>query len=122
MNWLAVAIGGAIGSMLRYLLSLTLNQTSWPYGTWFTNLLGSFLIGFIFVWGREKGLLPPVVYTLLVTGMMGGFTTFSSFSLEVVQYLQTGEWERAFLYVLASVGLGLCAVYLGLVVGRQFLS
>lgn len=122
MNWLAVGIGGAIGSMLRYLLSLTLNQNHWPYGTWIANLLGSFLIGFIFVWGREKGILPPVVYTLLVTGMMGGFTTFSSFSLEVVQFIQIGEWERAFVYVLASVVLGLCAVFLGLIVGRQLLT
>ncbi len=119
MNLIAVAIGGALGSLFRYLLSLTLNQPNWPYGTWIANVLGSCLIGVFFVWGKEKGLLAPALYLFFVTGMMGGFTTFSTFSLEVIQYLQSGQWERALAYALSSVGVGLAAVYVGILAARQ---
>ncbi|MGC5323959.1 fluoride efflux transporter CrcB [Brevibacillus sp. SYSU BS000544] len=120
MNWLAVAVGGAIGSVLRYMLSLLLNQPNLPYGTWMANGVGSLLIGMFFVWGKQKGIMSPVLYIFLTTGIMGGFTTFSTFSLEVVQFIQSGMWERAFVYSVLSLGVGLVGVFLGIVAGRQF--
>ncbi|MBO8162605.1 MAG: fluoride efflux transporter CrcB [Brevibacillus sp.] len=119
MAILAVALGGAIGSVLRYLIGVWANQPGWPLGTWLANLSGSFLIGLLYVLGKEKGWLPPDLYLLLATGVMGGFTTFSTFSLEVVTYAAQGLPVRAFLYVLASVGAGLVAAWLGWWVGRQ---
>lgn len=120
MNWLAVAVGGAIGSVLRYMLSLLLNQPNLPYGTWMANGVGSLLIGMFFVWGKQKGIMSPVLYIFLTTGIMGGFTTFSTFSLEVVQFIQSGMWERAFVYSVLSLGVGLVGVFLGIFAGRQF--
>ncbi len=121
LNWLVVALGGAIGSMLRYGLGLLANLPAWPIGTWLANVAGSFLIGFLFVWGKEKGLLAPHTYLLLTTGLMGGFTTFSTFSLEVVTMSLQGQLIRAIVYGLSSVGVGLLAAYLGLRLGRTFL-
>lgn len=120
MNWLAVAVGGAIGSVFRYGLSLLLNQPNWPYGTWIANGIGSLLIGLFFVWGKQKGIISPVLYVFLATGVMGGFTTFSTFSLEVVQFIQNGMWERAFLYSFLSLAIGLLGVSIGMMVGRQY--
>ncbi|UFJ42257.1 fluoride efflux transporter CrcB [Brevibacillus humidisoli] len=121
MALLAVAVGGAIGSVLRYLIGLWANQPGWPLGTWLANLIGSFLIGLVYVWGKEKGWLSPELYLLLATGVMGGFTTFSTFSLETVSYFLQGMPWRAGLYILTSVGSGLLAVSCGWWLGRQLL-
>ncbi|WP_139488856.1 fluoride efflux transporter CrcB [Brevibacillus dissolubilis] len=121
MNWMMVAVGGAAGSLLRYALGLTLNVPSWPYGTWLANVLGSFLIGFFFVWGKEKAGISPELYILLTTGMMGGFTTFSTFSLEVVTMTMQGNVLKAILYATGSVIVGLLAAYAGVLAGRQVL-
>ncbi|WP_126426636.1 fluoride efflux transporter CrcB [Brevibacillus marinus] len=120
MALLAVAVGGAIGSVLRYLLGLLANQPGWPWGTWLANVSGSFLIGLLYVWGREKGWLSPEQYLLLTTGVMGGFTTFSTFTLESVSYFSQGMFVRGGLYVLSSVGGGLAAACCGWWLARQF--
>jgi CrcB protein len=119
MSWIAVALGGAAGSILRYMLGLAFNQQSWPYGTWLANVLGSFFIGLFFVWGKEKGGLSPELYLLLTTGILGGFTTFSTFSLETVSFFLQGQTVRAIFYTCLSVAVGLLAAYIGIRLGRN---
>lgn len=120
MAWLAVAIGGAVGSLLRYILSLVANQPAWPWGTWIANVSGSFIIGILFVLGKEKGLFSPGIYLLFATGVMGGFTTFSTFSLEVISFWGEGQFLRGTLYALLSVGVGLLSCAAGIWLARQW--
>jgi fluoride exporter len=100
-----VALGGAAGSMLRYLSLLAVPA---PWGTLGVNVLGSFLIGLIFVPAGRLGLSP-----LLLTGMLGGFTTFSAFSLDAARLWTAGQGAQAVAYVAGSVGLSLIAVAAG---------
>ncbi|MDF2679064.1 MAG: crcB [Brevibacillus sp.] len=118
--WLAVAVGGALGSMMRYGLSLVANQPGWPVGTWLANVLGSFLIGMLSVWGKERGILSPEIYLLFATGVMGGFTTFSTFSLEVISFWGDGQILRGMMYALLSVVIGLLSCAAGIWMARQW--
>lgn len=118
--WLAVAAGGAFGSLMRYGLSLVANQPGWPAGTWLANVLGSCLIGMLSVWGKERGILSPEVYLLFATGVMGGFTTFSTFSLEVISFWGDGQIVRGIVYALASVIVGLLSCAAGIWLARQW--
>jgi CrcB protein len=120
MSWIAVAVGGAVGSLLRYWLGLACNQPGWPAGTWLANVLGSFSIGLLYVWGKERGLLSPELYLLVTTGVLGGFTTFSTFSLEVVTFFLEGQIWRAVGYALVSVIVGLFAAVAGIWTARFF--
>ena len=101
-----VALGGAIGAVLRYLTGLAL---AFPFGTLAVNILGSFLIGVLWVALADRGHWAP----LLITGVLGGFTTFSAFSLDTLRLVDSGRAPMAALYVLASVTLSLGAVALG---------
>ena len=101
-----VAFGGAIGAVLRYLTGLAL---AFPFGTLAVNILGSFLIGVLWVALADRGQWSP----LLITGILGGFTTFSAFSLDTLRLVDSGRAPMAAVYVLASVILSLGAVALG---------
>ncbi len=101
-----VALGGAIGAVLRYLTGLAL---AFPFGTLAVNVVGSFLIGVLWVALADRGAWAA----LLITGVLGGFTTFSAFSLDTLRLVETGRAPMAALYVLASVTLSLGAVALG---------
>ncbi len=114
---LFVALGGALGSVLRFLVSLFFLkwQYGFPFGTFAVNLLGSFLIGVLFV------VLPKGSGQLLfVTGFCGGFTTFSTFSLETFVFIEKREWMLASYYVFGSVFLGILFVFLGLKTGTYW--
>jgi fluoride exporter len=101
-----IALGGAIGSVLRYLMVTAIGA---PIGTLAVNVLGSFAIGVLFVWlGAREGW-----QLFLMTGVLGGFTTFSAFSLDTLKLLQAGQTLQAAAYVGASVALSLAAVALG---------
>lgn len=125
MNVLLVAIGGAIGSVLRYLagaMVLKFAPSDFPYGTLFVNVVGCFVIGLL-----VPGLLPhsPAATSghlqmklLLVTGVLGGFTTFSAFGLETYTLYRGGHVTLAGLNIVLSLVLGLGAVALGTRVGR----
>ncbi|TDQ39517.1 fluoride efflux transporter CrcB [Thiopseudomonas denitrificans] len=105
---IVVALGGALGSVLRYLCGLLVQQ---PWATLTVNLLGSFLIGvcaLYFASGEN-----PLLRLLLVTGILGGFTTFSAFSLDSLQMLQLGEWGRASLYFFGNIVGGVLACWMG---------
>lgn len=116
MNWLWVAGGGALGSALRYGLALGVQRrlgAGWPFGTLAVNLLGSFLIGWVFhlLASREIPAEGPRLF--IVAGLLGGFTTFSAFSLETLRLLQEGAWPLAALYVALSTAGGLLAAWAG---------
>lgn len=107
-----IAIGGAIGSVLRY---LTLSAVSAPIGTLIVNVGGSLVMGVLFV------ILSSRVHPLLMTGILGGFTTFSAFSLDTLKLWQGGQVLPALIYVCASVILSLIAVALGAALAREAL-
>lgn len=113
---LFVAAGGAIGAAARYGVSIWLDVAAevFPWPTLVVNLVGSFLIGL----ALPALLHRPLAQLLLMTGVLGGFTTFSAFSLDVLALLQAGRQGTALVYVLASVVGGLALVLLGFVLGR----
>ncbi|KDE39404.1 MAG: fluoride efflux transporter CrcB [Nitrincola lacisaponensis] len=122
MHIIAVALGGAVGSLLRYWISGMLNTSDarLPLGTLSINVIGSLLMGVAFVLIMEKARISPELRPLLMTGMLGGFTTFSTFSLEAVTLLNEGHTGAALIYVLLSVMLCITALYLGLWFTRLF--
>lgn len=111
-NILLVALGGAVGSVCRYLVS-SLSNTSFPWGTLAVNILGSLLIG-VLVGFATKGILSDGMKLLLVTGFCGGFTTFSTFANESLSMMKASDTLLAALYVGISVVVGILAVKLGL--------
>lgn len=120
MNVLLVALGGAIGSAARYLVGAFVANRfgpDFPWGTFIVNVSGSFLIGVILslVGG---GQLPAGTRLFLAVGVMGGYTTFSTYSNETLQLIQGGELAAAMLNALGQVVVGLVGVYLGVVLGR----
>ncbi|WP_038049696.1 fluoride efflux transporter CrcB [Thermus caliditerrae] len=123
-RYLLVALGGALGSALRYGLGAwvqALAGPSFPYSTLLINALGSFLIGVVIRLSLE-GALSGEGRLFLAVGVLGGFTTFSTFSYETLALLQDGEVGRALVYVLASVVLGLLLVLLGYRLGGALVA
>jgi len=115
VNLLLVCIGGALGSGARYLFggwALRALGPTFPFGTLGVNLIGSFLIMVVMQLGLAKGLIAPNLRLFLVTGVMGGFTTYSSFNYETLQLLRTGTPGLALLYI-ASTMLGCLATGAG---------
>lgn len=120
MGVLYVAVGGAIGAVARYLVSNWMAGwfgSDFPWGTFFANISGSFLIGIVLVL-VEGGSLPTEARLLLAVGILGGYTTFSSFSYESLQLITGGAIFATFLNMFGQLALGLIFVYLGVVVGR----
>jgi CrcB protein len=113
---LAIGIGSCLGGISRYLLAQFIQNkflATFPYGTLVVNLLGCFLIGIIFGLS-ERGNFTMVWRLFLVTGFLGGFTTFSSFSNETVGMLRDGQIWSAFTYISISVLAGLLATFTGI--------
>lgn len=120
-NVLLVFLGGGLGSVLRYLLSRNLYPlfSSAITGTFVVNIIGSLIIGFIIGFEIKNMIEKPTVL-LLVTGFCGGFTTFSSFTLENFNLFKSGDYLQGLFYILLSVILGLLAVGLGFFMAKQF--
>lgn len=115
---LVVVAGGALGTAARYLLSgLAANAfgETFPWGTLIVNVTGSFLIGFVFTLTAPDGrlMVTPGTRQFVMTGFCGGYTTFSSFSLQTLNLMRDGEWAAAGGNVLGSVALCLIGVWLG---------
>lgn len=111
-----IALGGALGAMGRYFLSTWIYSKSdfvFPWGTFAVNMLGSFLLGLVYVWGTEKLAMSPNARAFLAVGFIGAFTTFSTFSLETLNVIKDGEIKTALLYTIGSLVLGLVSVWLG---------
>ena len=118
----SVAIGGAIGSVVRYLISVAAIErfgTAFPYGTFAINVLGSFLIGIVAHLALTRALgVSPELRVFLAVGVLGGFTTFSSFSIEAITMVRNGANVAALAYVAGSVVFGLIAAYAGVQTAR----
>ena len=122
---LLVGLGGAIGSILRFLTALVAAHwfgSEFPYGTLIVNLSGAFVIGLVQQVGGDSLLIPDSVRIFLTTGMMGGLTTYSAFTYETVRLMETNAWPQAWINIVVTttVALGLC--FLGMAVGRTLLS
>ena len=122
MMWLAIAFGGALGAMARYAIALKLAGSAgrFPIATFVTNGLGCFLMGLGFVLIVERALLPEVWRHVILIGMLGAFTTFSTFSIESLSLIQIGAWKMAGLYIGASVVGSLVAVAAGVGIAKTF--
>ncbi len=122
--WILVFFGGGVGSLCRYLLSrwITGNVISaFPYGTFLVNISGCLLIGFFVFYFTEARFGPESLTwrLLLVTGLCGGYTTFSSFSLENIQLIENGKVFIFLAYTFASLLLGFLATYTGIIIARN---
>ena len=112
-NLLLVGLGGGIGSMARYAASLLIKSKSFPYATLSVNIIGSFIIGLVLAISIKETGVATNWKLFLATGICGGFTTFSAFSLENMELLQNGKIGMAVTYVLLSITLGIVATFLG---------
>lgn len=119
---LLVAAGGAVGAVCRYALSGVVQnrwpESTFPWGTMVVNVAGCLAIGFLWILVAEKSALSPRWQLLLATGLLGAFTTFSTFSLETVELINKGQWLTAGGNVAGSVVLGLAAVVGGMALAR----
>ncbi|MEO8168044.1 MAG: fluoride efflux transporter CrcB [bacterium] len=121
MNYLYVFLGGGIGAAGRYLLQGIVYRyasSGFPYGTFAVNLLGSFAIGFLMSVFDERFVVTPALRIFLTIGILGGFTTFSSFSFETVALLREGSYGLGVFNVGLSVVTCLVATWVGLITGK----
>ena len=119
----AVMLGGGVGAGLRYLVgsvALRLLGAHFPWGTFFVNVLGCFAMGLLVGLMAQKLDLNPHMKAFLTTGLLGGFTTFSAFSLDIANLMERKETWLAFLYVFGSVSLAITALFAGLALARHF--
>ncbi len=126
MFYLGIILAGGCGALLRYLLSRAALSMQWttqwttlPYGTLLVNVIGSFLIGYLSWTLLHKWQLSAEFQVIVITGFLGGFTTFSAFSYEVVTMLQNGSSLRAIFYIALSVCLSVMMCFLGLFLAKS---
>ncbi len=121
-NLIAIAVGGAAGSVLRYWLSAWVYAFAgrgFPYGTLAVNVLGCLAMGVLFVVFLERLSDDMALRAGLLIGLLGGFTTFSTFSIETFNLIEEGEWLKAGLNMAGSVVLCVGATWIGVLLGRQ---
>lgn len=121
MRFAVIALGAAVGAILRYLV--VTQAAGWfggafPYGTLVVNVTGAFAIGVILEWIGAHAPVDPLVRLFLVTGLLGGYTTFSSYAWEALELTQTGLWVRAIAYAAASNIAGFIGVVVGTLLAR----
>ena len=122
---LLIALGGAIGTMARYLTSLVAVRwfgSEFPYGTLTVNLAGAFVIGLVQELGTESAMVSDNTRLFLTTGIMGGLTTYSAFSYETVRLMEANAWASAWINVAVTTAMCLGLCFLGIAVGRLVLS
>ena len=116
-----IALAGLVGTLLRYWLSGFLARQygeTFPWGTMAVNLIGCFVAGALFVLTEKRFLVSPTIRTVILIGLLGGFTTFSAYGLQTFALLRDGEFGLAMLNVVASNILGLFMVWAGYVFGK----
>ena len=121
-NLLIVALGGGIGSALRYLIQETIHKQFdhiTPYGTFVVNMIGCFLIGLFMGWVENEKYLTETTNLLLISGFCGGFTTFSTFALQSDGLMLSQKPLQAILYIGLSVMVGMALAYWGLKLGKS---
>jgi len=117
-----IAAGGAIGAVLRFIVSNGIHSVvnrDFPYGTLTVNVIGSFVMGISYVMLIERLNISPEWRAFIVVGLLGAFTTFSTFSIETLLLIQNSELSKAMLNVLLSVILCVLGSWIGLILGRQ---
>lgn len=122
MQLISIAIGGATGALCRYGMSngiYLLLGRSFPYGTLTVNVLGSIIMGSAYVMMIERMDVSPELRAGITIGLLGAFTTFSTFSIETLNLLESGEATKAGLNIILSVSLCLTGCWLGMILGRQ---
>ncbi|MEQ1876406.1 MAG: fluoride efflux transporter CrcB [Bdellovibrionia bacterium] len=121
MDIFLIGIFGAAGAVARYLIDrLLLTEGSFPVSTFAINLAGSFLIGVLYALGHERELLSPQMRLALATGLLGGFTTFSAYSLQVTLLADNEKLSAALFYFVLSPVVGVAAAWLGLISVRHY--
>lgn len=123
MQWLAVAVGGALGAMARYGLNglvLSMIGGRWPLGTLTVNVLGSVAMGIFYVLIVERHIMPGPWREFIIIGLLGGFTTFSAFSLDSLSLWESGHAALAIAYILASVVLCIAGTLSAITLTRLF--
>jgi CrcB protein len=120
---LLVALGGALGSVARWLVSGWVQRlapsSTFPWGTFAVNAAGSFAIGLLMVLALERALISPATRVFLVTGILGGFTTFSAFSWESLALVRDAQWPAALAYMLGSLVVGFAAAFAGAAIATR---
>jgi fluoride exporter len=112
----AVALGGAIGSVVRLLIGTTIQGRvglTFPVGTLVINVTGSALLGFLIRFALDTSMVTPAMRALLTTGFCGGYTTFSTFSFETAELIEDRLYTRAGFYLMSSFALSLAATFVG---------
>ncbi len=121
----AVILGGALGSLLRFLFSRFINDLlpkNYPWGIWVVNIVGCLVMGVIAALFLHKYLNSAFLRTFIMIGLLGGFTTFSSFSLDSLTLIQSGQFVTASLYILSTVILSIVATVIGFTAVSAILS
>lgn len=121
MNFVIIGLGGFIGAVLRYIISGIFYDyygDKFPYGTLAVNIIGCFFLGFFITIAEGKFIVSPQMRSFIAIGLLGAFTTFSTFSFETLVLLQEELYVSAFLNILISVIVGLFAVWLGIVLAK----
>lgn len=115
MVWFAVASGGALGALLRYAMITGVQglmpKAQFPYGVLLVNVLGSFVLGGLFIYLQDKPFSQEAYKLALTVGLLGAMTTFSTFALDSAQLLLAGDWLRASLNILCNVSLSIAAIF-----------
>ncbi|MEM7570268.1 MAG: fluoride efflux transporter CrcB [Pseudomonadota bacterium] len=125
MSYVLVAMGGGLGAALRYGSVQAATRAlghSFPYGTLIVNVVGSFCMGAFVVWLASRSSGDAALRLLFATGLLGGFTTFSAFSLDALTLYERGAYGATAAYVLLSVGISLAAIAVGMWGARSLLS
>ncbi|WP_173912290.1 fluoride efflux transporter CrcB [Acinetobacter sp. Marseille-Q1618] len=124
MNWLLVACGGAIGASLRYGTGFIISKphSLFPWTTWSVNLFGCFLAGIFFALSQRYPILHNEARLLFMVGILGGFTTFSSFGLETFQLIRQGQLPIALAYSISSVICGVVCLAIGFYIFQIMLN
>jgi CrcB protein len=119
-----IAIAGALGVLLRHGIDHLFNSiipTQFPYSTFLINIVGSFILGIIYVLGTEKSVMGPTIYVPIAVGLLGGFTTFSSFSVQTALLIEQQHISLGLCYAILSPVLGVAAAFAGLYSVRLFI-
>ena len=114
-NLFLVGLGGGVGSMLRYFVQQLFHNKTFPFATFSINVLGSFIIGLVIAFSLKNTAFETNWKLFLATGICGGFTTFSAFSLENILMIQQGKFLYSLIYIAGSILLGLIATWMGFV-------
>jgi fluoride exporter len=121
-TYVAIAIGGTLGCWARYTQTSLVQAVfgrDFPLATLSINVIGSFLMGFLFILTLERLIVPPSVRVGVLTGVLGGYTTFSTFEMETLLLAESGEFLKAALYVILSVVIGFAAAFGGAYIARN---